>query len=139
MGHSDRSSGCAECSRSRIWTESERRLVLVRDRLGIKPLYIHQRGDDLYFGSELKTLFVHPEIERRIDLDGLNLLSFAELYSRPVHAGRRHSRSCLRRTGWNGRTDGRDRSAYWQLELRSAASTRWMRRRKNSTLCCRPR
>src|SRR3954447_10501521 len=40
-----------------IWTESERRLILVRDRLGIKPLYLHRRGDDLYFGSELKALF----------------------------------------------------------------------------------
>ncbi len=55
-----------------LWTESLHRLVLVRDRMGIKPLYIHQRGDDLYFGSELKSLFVHPEIERRLDLDGLN-------------------------------------------------------------------
>src|SRR4051794_36675809 len=55
-----------------LWTESTRRLVLVRDRMGIKPLYIHHRGSDLYFGSELKTLFVHPEIERRIDLEGLN-------------------------------------------------------------------
>ncbi len=55
-----------------LWTESTRRLVLVRDRMGIKPLYLHHRGDDLYFGSELKTLFVHPEIERRLDLIGLN-------------------------------------------------------------------
>jgi asparagine synthase (glutamine-hydrolysing) len=55
-----------------IWTESERKLVLVRDRLGIKPLYYYRTGDDIYFGSELKTLFVHPEIERRIDLTGLN-------------------------------------------------------------------
>ena len=45
-----------------IWTESKRCLVLCRDRLGIKPLYIHQRGADIYFGSELKTLFVHDEI-----------------------------------------------------------------------------
>src|SRR4028119_209988 len=55
-----------------IWSEPERRLVLVRDRLGIKPLYVHKRGEDLFFGSELKTLFVHPEIERRTDLSGLN-------------------------------------------------------------------
>lgn len=55
-----------------IWTESERRLILCRDRMGIKPLYIHQRGNDLYFGSELKTLFAHNEIERRVDLTGLN-------------------------------------------------------------------
>jgi asparagine synthase (glutamine-hydrolysing) len=56
-----------------IWTESERRLILVRDRLGIKPLYICRRGDDIYFGSELKSLFAHPEIERHINTTGLNL------------------------------------------------------------------
>ena len=50
-----------------IWSEPDRRLVLVRDRLGIKPLYFARRGEDLYFGSELKTIFVHPEIERRLD------------------------------------------------------------------------
>ncbi len=50
-----------------LWSEAERRLVLARDRFGIKPLYVAQRGGDLYFGSELKTLFVHPEIERRLD------------------------------------------------------------------------
>ncbi len=55
-----------------IWVDSERRLVLVRDRLGIKPLYIHRRGRDLYFGSELKTILEHPEVERRISLDGLH-------------------------------------------------------------------
>ncbi len=56
-----------------IWTESERRLVLVRDRMGIKPLYLCQRGSDLYFGSEMRLLFQHPEIERRLDLDALGL------------------------------------------------------------------
>jgi asparagine synthase (glutamine-hydrolysing) len=47
-------------------------LVLARDRMGIKPLYIARRGEDLYFGSELKTIFVHPEIERCLSLDGLD-------------------------------------------------------------------
>jgi asparagine synthase (glutamine-hydrolysing) len=40
-----------------IWSERDRRLVLARDRLGIKPLYIRQVGRDLVFGSELKVLF----------------------------------------------------------------------------------
>jgi asparagine synthase (glutamine-hydrolysing) len=55
-----------------IWTERDKRLLLARDRLGIKPLYIHRRGDDLYFGSELKTIFSHPEITRRLDLTALH-------------------------------------------------------------------
>lgn len=55
-----------------FWTEQERRLVLVRDRVGIKPLYICRQGDDLYFGSELKTILLHPEIPRRLDLDALH-------------------------------------------------------------------
>ena len=33
-----------------LWTESRKRLVLVRDRMGIKPLYYYRSGDDLYFG-----------------------------------------------------------------------------------------
>lgn len=55
-----------------IWTESTRRLVLVRDRLGIKPLYIARRGKDIFFGSELKSIFVHPEIPRNLSLSGLD-------------------------------------------------------------------
>lgn len=55
-----------------LWRESERRLVLARDRMGIKPLYVFFRGRDLYFGSELKCLFAHPEVPRRLDRNGLS-------------------------------------------------------------------
>ena len=55
-----------------LWNESDRRLVLARDRMGIKPLYIARRGDDVYFGSELKAILVHPEIERWLSPDGLD-------------------------------------------------------------------
>src|ERR1700722_10169062 len=55
-----------------LWSESDRRLVLARDRMGIKPLYIARHGDDLYFGSELKAILVHPEIERWLSQDGLD-------------------------------------------------------------------
>jgi len=55
-----------------LWTKSTKRLVLVRDRTGIKPLYFARRGDDLFFGSELKAILIHPEIERRLSLDGLD-------------------------------------------------------------------
>jgi len=54
-----------------VWNAPEKRLVLARDRLGIKPLYFARVQDDIYFGSELKALFVHPEIKRVLGLDGL--------------------------------------------------------------------
>ena len=55
-----------------FWRESDRRLVLARDRMGIKPLYFAVRGGDLYFGSELKAILVHPEIERWLSPHGLD-------------------------------------------------------------------
>ena len=55
-----------------IWLEQERRLVLARDRMGIKPLYYTEHRGELYFGSELKCIFADPEVPRRIDLEGLN-------------------------------------------------------------------
>ena len=55
-----------------LWSESRQRLVLARDRVGIKPLYIAEQGEDLFFASELKGILVHPEIERRLSLEGLD-------------------------------------------------------------------
>ena len=55
-----------------IWTESDRRLVLARDRMGIKPLYMARQGEDLFFGSELKAILIHTEIERRLSMSGLD-------------------------------------------------------------------
>ncbi len=54
-----------------LWQESERRLVLARDRLGIKPLYYAVQNGDVYFGSELKAIFEHPAIPRRISQKAL--------------------------------------------------------------------
>jgi asparagine synthase (glutamine-hydrolysing) len=55
-----------------FWSNSRQRLVLGRDRIGIKPLYFTQRDGDLFFGSELKAILVHPEIDRRLSLRGLD-------------------------------------------------------------------
>src|SRR5437870_10085250 len=55
-----------------LWTESFKRLVLVRDRMGIKPLYYYRRGDDVYFGSELKAILEHPDVPRQMDLKALD-------------------------------------------------------------------
>ena len=55
-----------------FWTQSQKRLVLVRDRIGIKPLYVAQREGEIYFGSEVKTILAHPQIERRLSAAGLH-------------------------------------------------------------------
>lgn len=55
-----------------VWSESRKRLVLARDRLGIKPLYYCEHDRNLYFGSELKAILEHPEIPRQLDLEALS-------------------------------------------------------------------
>jgi asparagine synthase (glutamine-hydrolysing) len=55
-----------------FWNENQRRLVLVRDRVGIKPLYVSRLGEDIYFASELKAILFHPQIPRRLDISALH-------------------------------------------------------------------
>ncbi len=55
-----------------IWDQSRQRLLLARDRLGIKPLYYYFDDKQLVFGSELKAVLQAPEVDRSIDLAALN-------------------------------------------------------------------
>jgi asparagine synthase (glutamine-hydrolysing) len=56
-----------------IWDRKDRILYLVRDRLGIKPLYWGSFNKTVVFGSELKALKEHPSFEAEIDRDALTL------------------------------------------------------------------
>lgn len=56
-----------------IWDRKERSLTLVRDRIGIKPLYYGWMGSVLLFGSELKALRSHPAFQCAINRDALAL------------------------------------------------------------------
>ena len=54
-----------------IWDREARQLVLARDRMGIKPLYVVRLPDGLLFGSELKALMMHPQCPRDLDWNAL--------------------------------------------------------------------
>jgi asparagine synthase (glutamine-hydrolysing) len=54
-----------------LFDKKHDRLMLVRDRFGIKPLYWTMANDNLIFGSELKVLFAHPDVPRKFNEQGL--------------------------------------------------------------------
>jgi len=56
-----------------LWDRQEGKLYLVRDRLGIKPLYYGRVSGDFVFGSELKVIRQHPDFYGEIDRDVLAL------------------------------------------------------------------
>ena len=55
-----------------LWDKKNRRLLLARDRMGIKPLYYAWRDQALLFASELKGLQKHPEIRPLLDLKSVD-------------------------------------------------------------------
>jgi len=50
-----------------LWDSGTRKLTLVRDRLGIKPIYIARLPGMLLFASELKAFLAYPEFPREVD------------------------------------------------------------------------
>lgn len=54
-----------------LYDKKRDRLMLVRDRFGIKPLYWAEVGGTIIFGSELKVIFAHPEAPRNFSPQGL--------------------------------------------------------------------
>lgn len=54
-----------------LWDETQKKLFLARDRLGIKPLYWGFHKGILFFGSQPKSFFKHPEFDKEIDKEAL--------------------------------------------------------------------
>ncbi|WP_052639570.1 asparagine synthase (glutamine-hydrolyzing) [Pseudorhizobium banfieldiae] len=50
-----------------IWDGRRRRLLLARDRMGVRPLFYTRSGDTLYFASEIKALLEVPGVEAELD------------------------------------------------------------------------
>ena len=69
--------GCVEALRGMfafaIWDTRTRQLLLARDRMGIKPLYVARSAERLLFASEMKTLLASGLVERRLDPAGLRV------------------------------------------------------------------
>jgi asparagine synthase (glutamine-hydrolysing) len=98
-----------------IWDARRRRLVLARDRLGLKPLYYALEGGRLRFASEIKALLADPTLARTLNRQGLLDLLGYEFVPAPetLFAGvRKLLPGCLLTL-----EDGHARlSRYWSLE-----------------------
>lgn len=55
-----------------IWDARKNELFLARDRVGIRPLFYAQAKGKLIFASEIKAIFLHPEVKREVDLESLH-------------------------------------------------------------------
>ena len=67
-----------------IWDARDRKLVMIRDRMGIKPFYFYRTSDGVLFGSEPKAILANPIAKRVVGIDGLREL-FAPVKT-PKHA-----------------------------------------------------
>jgi asparagine synthase (glutamine-hydrolysing) len=73
-----------------IWDARGQRLVMIRDRMGIKPFYYYETADGVLFGSEPKAILANPLARRRVDLDGLReMMMFAKAPGQTIWSGMR--------------------------------------------------
>ncbi len=54
-----------------LWDARKKRLWLVRDRIGVKPLYYYCKDGRLVFGSEIKCILEDPKVARRVNHEAL--------------------------------------------------------------------
>src|SRR5919206_764248 len=99
-----------------IWDVRREELLLVRDRMGIKPLYYYPTPSGVLFGSEPKAILANPLVEPVVDDDGLReLFSFVKTPEQAIFRGMREVRpgQILR-----VRQEGTSKRRYWALESR---------------------
>jgi asparagine synthase (glutamine-hydrolysing) len=65
-----------------LWDCTAKRLLLARDRFGIKPIYVARVGNAFLFGSEVKALLAHGALKPEIDFEGLGeYLTFQNFFT----------------------------------------------------------
>lgn len=117
-----------------VWDGREEKLILVRDRIGIKPLYYTLLEDrTLVFGSELKAILKHPKVERSLDPKALDLYLTLEYIPAPLSIFQNISKlpaGCL--LIYKG---GQTRlKKYWELDSRKMPALQASRSRLNSLM-----
>ncbi|WP_437730115.1 asparagine synthase (glutamine-hydrolyzing) [Sorangium sp. So ce1335] len=99
-----------------LWDVRAEELLLVRDRMGIKPLYYQPTGSGALFGSEPKAILANPLARRAVDEGGLReLLAFTKT---PGHAVFRDLREVRPGHVVHVRREGITERRYWALEAR---------------------
>nr|BFD86406.1 asparagine synthase (glutamine-hydrolyzing) [Streptomyces sp. Xyl84] len=99
-----------------VWDGRHDKLVMIRDRMGIKPFYYHPTPDGVLFGSEPKAILANPLVRPRVTLDGLReLFTFVKTPGHAVWDGMREVRPGTVVTVDRG---GLRTRVYWQLETR---------------------
>ncbi|MDJ0380340.1 asparagine synthase (glutamine-hydrolyzing) [Streptomyces sp. G-G2] len=99
-----------------VWDGRHDTLVMVRDRMGIKPFYYYPTPDGVLFGSEPKAILANPLARARVRLDGLRELF--TLVKTPGHAVWDGMREVEPGTVVTVSRSGTRRRVYWQLETR---------------------
>jgi asparagine synthase (glutamine-hydrolysing) len=99
-----------------IWDSRDDKLVMIRDRMGIKPFYFYPTGDGVLFGSEPKAILANPLAGHAVGLDGLrSIFTFSKTPGQAVWEGMRELRpghlAVLDRNGLREK-------CYWKLELK---------------------
>jgi asparagine synthase (glutamine-hydrolysing) len=99
-----------------IWDARTEELFLVRDRMGVKPLFYHPTADGVLFGSEPKAILAHPSVQPRVNRDGLcEMLVLAKNPEAAVYAGMYEVRpGQIVHVSRNGLT----KLQYWTLRTR---------------------
>jgi asparagine synthase (glutamine-hydrolysing) len=71
-----------------IWDVRTEELFLIRDRMGVKPLFYYPTADGVLFGSEPKAILAHPSVEPRVNMDGFReILVLAKNPESTIYAG----------------------------------------------------
>lgn len=60
-----------------VWDEEKKKLILCRDRIGVKPLYYYFKDNVLIFGSEIKSILEHPKVSKELNINEIpNYLNY---------------------------------------------------------------